>query len=400
MTNKHHNLEWLDFIITLVASASKAEVQSLTDKHYQTLLSKAHEEKHRHISFLSHQCLSLSSKRKVQHLIKQQHSNLVFLLEKTYLYTRKGGALQSKSAQTMQACSEIVHQLLKFIESRFQEYLLVDQTVPATYLCASRAELEQRIELIRPALVSRVGNKILTDIVLRSTEYPNTDTDRRPVSFKEVFYKRELASGLEKICDTQTELRAHDALIELLVYLNFNSRSFMNYYTQKLAQRINSFGSIREKLTQLLLFFKEFKQLHRKPGARMKPYDPDLDKVIGNWFVQEISYLEKKSQWDVIPLPQTSPAPVVKEKTEPIKVMVLLSVDQIGIILRALDSLRILKAKSMNAVFQNITPFLSTPKTNDISWDSMRSKTYSFEEKDKLAVIKILQSVIDWIREY
>jgi hypothetical protein len=132
----------------------------------------------------------------------------------------------------------------------------------------------------------------------------------------------------------------------------------------------------------------------------MRPYDPDLDKVIGNWFAQEITYLEKKSQWDVTPLTQSIPPSFAKEKTDPIKVMVLLNVDQIGIILRALDSLRILKAKSMNAVFQSITPFLSTPKTSDISWDSMRSKAYSFEEKDKLAVIKILQSVIDWIREY
>ncbi|REA56434.1 hypothetical protein DSL64_26940 [Dyadobacter luteus] len=400
MTNKHHNLEWLDFIISLALNSSKSEVHPLTLKHHQTLLSKAQEEKARHISFLSHQSLNLSSKRKVQHLVKQQHSNLVSLLEKACGNIDSNGTAYSSAAQTMHAISEMIHDLLKFIERRFQDYIPLDETVPAAYLSVSKAELSQRIDIVQPMLVARVGNKTLTDIVFRSIGYPAADSERRPVTFKELFYKRELVKGIEKICDTETELRTHDSLIELLVYLNFNSRSFMNYYTQKLAQRINGSGSIREKLTQLLLFYKEFNQLHRKPGARMTRYDLDVDKVIGNWFAQEIIYLEKKSQWDVIPLPQAPVAPPPKEKTEPIKVMVLLSVDQIGIILRALDSLRILKAKSMNAVFQSITPFLSTPKTAEISWDSMRTKTYSFEEKDKVAVIKILNSVIDWIREY
>jgi hypothetical protein len=105
------------------------------------------------------------------------------------------------------------------------------------------------------------------------------------------------------------------------------------------------------------------------------------------------------SEWDMAGHLQGATV-ISQQKPEPFKVMVLLSVDQIGLILRALDSVRILKAKSLNAVFESITPFLSTPRKPEISWESMRSKSYTFEEKDKQTVIKILQTVIDWINEY
>jgi hypothetical protein len=139
--------------------------------------------------------------------------------------------------------------------------------------------------------------------------------------------------------------------------------------------------------------------MHRKPGIRLNPYYGDIKKVVGNWFAQEISYLEKKHQWDVTPLP--SSAELVREsKPEPFKVMCFLSVDQIGLLLRTLDGLRIVQARSLTLVFESIVPFLSTPRVQQLSADSIRNKSYNFEERDKQVVIKMLESMIEWITEY
>lgn len=173
----------------------------------------------------------------------------------------------------------------------------------------------------------------------------------------------------------------------------------MNYYTQKIAQKANSYGPLNEKMDHLLFHYKEFNQMHHKSDVRLNPHYGDVKKVVGNWFVQEISYLEKKHQWDVSPLPQVQ-QPSKTIRSEPFKVLCFLSVDQIALIFRAMDSLRILQSRSLNLIFQSIAPYLSTPRKEEISWKSMRSKSSGFEQSDREVVITTLQNIISWVREY
>jgi hypothetical protein len=401
MQEKKYTLEWLDLIITFTLDPTKTNVDALGQKEAETIVAKAVSEIHNNKTFLKQQTFTVSSKRKIQHLIKQHHSTLVILLDHAYenaLKLRTSNPVIVRTIQTVIGC---VDELLTFIENHFWEYISLDERVPAAYLTQIKKEVAHRIDTIRPGLIRRVGNKNLTNILLNALNDFNSENQNRPISLREVFYKKEVIKGLEKINDLKDEDKVHDAVIELLVYLNFNSRSFMNYYTQKLAQKINAYGPIRDKMTQLLLCYKEFNQMHRKPGVKLNPNYADVKKVIGNWFAQEIMYLEKKHQWDVNPLQDFSPSPSpANNLSERFKVLCFLSVDQIGLLFRAMDSLRILKARSLNLVYQSITPYLSTPRKQDLSWESMRNKSYSVEQRDKEVLIKTLESIIEWIKEY
>lgn len=82
------------------------------------------------------------------------------------------------------------------------------------------------------------------------------------------------------------------------------------------------------------------------------------------------------------------------------KITCMLSVDQIGIILRAADETRMVIAKSMNAVFRCIVSHLSSLKKVDLSYTAMRSRTYSIEERDKDAAILALEKMIKKIKDY
>ena len=82
------------------------------------------------------------------------------------------------------------------------------------------------------------------------------------------------------------------------------------------------------------------------------------------------------------------------------KVLCNLSGDQIALILRAADEAQILKARSMNAVFKAIVPYLSTQLKDTLSVDSIRSKAYSPEEPDREAAIEALQKIIRKIQGY
>jgi hypothetical protein len=82
------------------------------------------------------------------------------------------------------------------------------------------------------------------------------------------------------------------------------------------------------------------------------------------------------------------------------KLLCKLSADQIGVILKAADDTKLLLASSLSVVFRSIVPFLSTDKIKNLSWDSMRKRTYHIEQIDKDVAIATLEKLILQIREY
>jgi hypothetical protein len=87
-------------------------------------------------------------------------------------------------------------------------------------------------------------------------------------------------------------------------------------------------------------------------------------------------------------------------ETSSFKVLCKLSVDQIGIILKACDENRVITAKSLSAVFRTIVPYLSTEKKKNLSWAAMRKSSYQFERSDVEAVIETMEKLIDRVRGY
>lgn len=84
----------------------------------------------------------------------------------------------------------------------------------------------------------------------------------------------------------------------------------------------------------------------------------------------------------------------------PDKIVCRLSVDQLGILLKAADDSKLLVSRSLSLVFKSLVPYLATEKKEDISWDSMRSSTYHMEERDRQIAIERLEKMIRLIRQY
>lgn len=82
------------------------------------------------------------------------------------------------------------------------------------------------------------------------------------------------------------------------------------------------------------------------------------------------------------------------------KIFCKLSVDQIGIILKAADDTKLIIASSLSLIFRSLVPFLSTENSKSISWNSMRKSTYHMEQHDKDIAIEALEKLIATIRGY
>lgn len=272
------------------------------------------------------------------------------------------------------------------------------------HTAVTKKEFKHRADKLKIKLLSQAMDKQVANIVLNSLySFIDCLKDEFPITFREVLYQKELLKELEVLDDPESEIGVFSNLDELLIYLNFNSKSYMSYFTKRLAEKINAYENIGDKLDRLLFHYKEFNQMHRKPGVILNPQYGDLKTELGSWFTQEIFYLEKKLHLTIVPINRSAEqkgSEPTSQKNEPQKLLCILSVDQMALVLRSADDLKIIMARSLNTVFKTIVPHLSTPYQDNISYDSMRSKSYAAETRDKEIVIQTLEQMIKKIKEY
>lgn len=399
----HYPLEWLDSTITLTLNPEKTDLSTITPDEVDSFMVRIKEENVQLQSWINNQVFAISERNQIEQLIRQYHSSLTLLLD----CALKNEKHRFFKKDNLKAVNKILltclDELLSFVENRFSSYLSLEERASAIYLCVSKRELRKKLDEIKPSLLKFPdGNDVFLMLINRLNNLPNSDKQHYDVTIQNILYKKELIRGLERLESSSQNLSEYSALDELLIYLNFNSKAYINRFTQKLADKINAYENLSERVDQLLLHYKIFNQLHHKPDVILNPKYHSLEFVLGNWFKQEIIYLEKKMHLSVVPLRVKSEEPRQKEplEAEKQKVLCVLSTDQISLFIRATGDLKILIAKSMNGLFKSIVPSLSTPYKNDLSYDAMRSKAYVAEERDKEILIETLERIIQQIKGY
>lgn len=399
-----YTLEWLDSLITVSLNPAKTDLNTLSDDEIRSVISKITEEKEKLLTILKNQIFGLTKEKQIALIVNQSHSSLIVLLDQVLKFRKIQNINRSSLKDLHNSLISTLEELLSFIKVRFLPYLSLNERVPVTYLAVTGKELKQKVDRLKIKLLAQDANKRLANVVLASLySFISRLKEDFPVTFRELLYQKDLLKELELLELPEGETCVFTALDELLVYLNFNSKFYMGYFTKRLAEKINEIENNSDKLERLLFYYKQFNQMHRKPGIILNPQYGDLKTELSNWFTQEIFYLEKKLHLNVVPLngnTKEKGSGMVSQKNEPQKLLCILSVDQMALVLRAADDLKIVMARSLNSVYKNIVPYLSTPYQENISYDSMRSKSYSAEMRDKEIVVETLQQMIKKINEY
>lgn len=390
-------LRWLDLVVTTILDPSKTNLSAIGHAELESLGCLLQEEISQNKSLLSQAAFRIFSKRKIQRMIGQYHRSLFLLLETAFERHPQIAATSEKAMSLGKTAIEGINELLDFIEHRFGEYIDLDSWVPASHLGAIKESIRERLTNLAPWLSEAAAGSPLAKIVSDAFEpLAGEDQKKRRATFREVLYKKELIDQLEKLAGlASTNQGRCRELANLLIFMNFNCHSFVDYYTGHLAAKIQKLDTTAQKRGQLLLAYKDFKQLHHQSELCLNPGSPDVKTAIGRWFDAELQYLESWRQWEA-----AEPAAASGADQDQTKILCFLSIDQIALLLRALDSLRIIQARSMNSVFERIAPHLSTPRKKDISWESMRTKAYQFEESDKQRVLEVLRQVSSWVSEH
>jgi hypothetical protein len=400
--NQTYLLEWLDLLVTFTLNPSKTNVNELTTVQSKAIIEKTIEQTLFIQSQIKIKVFSLNKEKKIKIIVGNYHSSLIIFLDNVIERSHDVEFERPDLKEVMNKLIVCFDELLTFIETRFSNYLTLDMRVPSTYLVVSKKKLKLKIDKLKDSSTFAVNDKRSTAILFNNLySFVNSKRSKK-ITFRQVLYRKQLIKELELLGLLDDEELHSCPLNEILIYMNFNSRSFINYFKECVTDKINSGESPTDKMENLLLCYKEFNQIHSKDGVVLNPNHQDLKIILSDWFKHEMIYLEKKLHISVVPvrsLDKRSNQTMVIDAISD-KVLCKLSTDQTALILRASDELKIIVAKSMNHVFKTIVPFLSTPNKVNLSYDSMRSKSYVAEDRDKKIVIETLGRIIKQIEEY
>jgi hypothetical protein len=397
---KTYPLEWLDSLILSTLNPGKTFINSITENDVLSISEKVlNETQHIQIQ-LKNDIFALSKKRHARLLVRKYHSTLLFLLDNVIENQedeRFKNSILSGIINTLISCLD---ELLAFIENRFSMYLGLDQRVSIRYFIVSRKELKLKLDKLKRKIAGNTVDKAIIEIVLSDLYGFLNSNGSNPTTYRQILYRKELIKQLDVLKVSQKQTCVYTALNELLIYMNFNSIAYINYFSECIAQKISSIEDAGERMDKLLFFFKEFNQLPCNETIILDPDHQNLKIVLSNWFIHEIAYLQKKIDLAIASMADAGISHNLSAESKGNKVECSLSTDQIGLILRASDESRIVKAKSMSEVFKTIVPHLSTPFKKDLSYHSVRSKSYNAEERDKEIAIQTLEKIIKKIRSY
>lgn len=400
--NQTYLLEWLDSVVTLNLNPKKNDINKLTPLESKAIITKAlHETEFIQTQFTI-RVFSLNKEKHIKVLVKNYHSALINLWDQLVVINDKMYLERKDLKEVANTVLSSINELLNFIESRFTNYLSLDSRIPISYLITVHKKIKLRLDKLKSTLSFDQREKELADLVFNTLYTFINSKKQNKTTFREVLYIKCLVKELESLKYQVSEDPIHTGLMEILIYMNFNSKLFINLYTKTISNKINEFENTGDKMGWLLLYFKEFNQIPCNGELVLYPSHQNLKKILNDWFKQEVMFLEKKQ---LLPSPPVSDSKLVKKessntenKTD--KVLCQLSTDQTALILRASEELKVLISKSMNHLFKTIVPFLSTSTKSSLSYDSMRSKAYSIEERDKEIAIETLERIISRIREY
>lgn len=393
-------LEWFDQMVFRTLNPLVQTDFKLKESELQAILKKANQEEFSQSVLIRQTVCGINKQYSLQFFITRYYTSIIHLLDQANENLRYADSDLFKAAN--QHIISSLNNLIFLIYERYANYLSLDERCPCQYVEKEKKEWQKKIPVLKNKYDSEAAT--LQMLVFDEIDSYINSGSIQIVTIRTVLYFSELLREIENLTDKRKINQIFTPLEQMLIFLNFNSKANFDYLTHKMAAIANHFESLQGKLDQLLMMSKEINQLLVKPQISLQPGNDPIKSVLANWLGQEIIYLEKRLHLSVVPYQLREDTVAIKrsksDRSDSTKVLCMLSVDQMAIVLRAADEMKLIMARSISAVYNQITPYLSSPYKEEISADSMRSKSYSAEERDKEIVIQTLKKMIEKIDEF
>lgn len=396
---KNYPLEWLETLILQTLNAADKKIMSISEQDLSLLCQDVLNESNKIQVQIKNEVFAAQNKRQIRLLINKYYSCFVFLKDHLMQKRRNEILKSDRQSKIIDTALSSLDELLFFTETRFTDFLSLDQRVSLSYVLVFRKEILLRLKELKDKKKANEKNSQIIEIVFAALSDSVLNESQCMITYRKMFYQKTLLKQLETVTDMQECAGVFWGIDRVLIEMNFNDHRYINYLIDQIQQFIVSQDSLIDQLIALSHYYKEFSQL---PSNKKISFCPDRENIkdfLENWLGQEIVYLEKKLELSL----KTNSADLKALGYKTLlndKIECDLSADQIALILRATDESRVIKARSMNYFFKMIVPHLSTPFKKDLSYHSVRSKSYTPEDRDKEITIQTLERIIKKIKSY
>lgn len=282
-------------------------------------------------------------------------------------------------------CVNLLETFLGEIDERFSQHLIGNDPLSKRMVTAFKKELDESFEPTQEPLPTNAGDtidllkKILSE---RLEQNPSYGEIKKLRNFMDRF--KHAPQSIH-----HPPLTWVDANLILLDYRD-------GLYLSELLERVKR-GIEKSDPSEQISFIESFgkylltlKKISRLNGIRKNRMIGLLEQFIERYLSPENKKGARLPFQDGVEAKQSGME----------KITCNLSADQLALILRAMDESRLVGAKSMNAVFRQIIPFLSTDRKVNLSYGAVRSKAYSPEDRDRQVAVGLLEKMIEKIQSY
>ncbi|HUC79469.1 MAG TPA: hypothetical protein VMR70_01080 [Flavisolibacter sp.] len=239
---------------------------------------------------LIRQAFSTSKEKAVEHFVQQHQGILIRLLDKIHHY-RQVPELDGTIASLYEAIEGHLQEILGFIEHYFTKYFNLDERVPVSYLNISKEELCQQLPTCKQILGQRYdADKKLIGILCSYIQDFCSD-GFMAYTYRDLIYHKELVQQLISLGTNGRTEHHYSALREVLIYLNFNSPLFIDYFTSQIHEELGSLPDNPSKIEHLAFHQKKIGQMQLKPGFSLHSEFPTVRETLLEVLDREIEYL-------------------------------------------------------------------------------------------------------------
>jgi hypothetical protein len=354
------------------------------------------------------------------------------------LFRDKFRKLLRQSPKVHEALLKDLDEILSHIEDRYNKYFNLDEKVPGVYLVVSQNDLKNRIKDVKKGLspgsseslvskltlplqipppfgvlplikgekgemATQVDGSLLKMVLDSLNSFIRQDGN---VSYRQLIYMKELVKELEELVESPDFANAKSApfdkggqahaLLQVLMYMNFNSSSMASYLIGEIVDTINALHEPHEKRERLAQYYKEYNQMQVKPGVAFKPRCKPLKEQLNSWLEDEMDYVEQKQRlFSVVPVMKDDFIMPDEEKMH-----FSTSVEVLSLFIRSCMDTKFVLNKQKTPMLKAVVKFMRTVEQENLSYKSMRNSWYTADKGNKEKLKSILMEMYKVVHRY
>lgn len=345
---------------------------------------------------LIHEVFSFEDERHLERYIQYHQQGLITLMDKSSNRLVQLAVLPTDLQQIENPNQHLyagLEELLNFVERHFTKYFDQDAKAPEGYIAIVRKDVRTNTKKLIKTLSTLDVDPKLLDLVLHPLRRILKDYPAKETTYRKVLYAKEMQKELFRLLQQElTPEILDEELRQIVYYLNYNSVKTFTYHAHYINALVNASESRAEKIEKLSFILKKINQAQVRPGIHYNLHAAPLKDQLNEYIMVEIDYLERLQH-----LSGNPPGRIVDSFLQLFKLKIEISVAQLAYLIRVFVDTKIIQNKNLTEVLRFLARFVTTKRSETISYDSLRVKFYNVEIGTKASVRNMLASMIEYI---